>query len=58
MQLAPLSDLREARQDRQNYLDPTISRGIQIPLALVDAAVKSPANPLAFGIVAAVKRMR
>lgn len=58
MQLAPLSDLREARQDWLDKAYYQSGRGKQLPFALVDAALKNEQHPLAFQVGKTVKGMK
>lgn len=58
LKLAPPSDLREARLDRQDRLFYQPARSKSLALALVDAAIENEKHPLAFSIGRAVKVMK
>jgi hypothetical protein len=57
IQLAPVQDLRAAREDREAY-HKAGSRGNQLAFAFVDAAVANPFHHAAYQVAAVAKRMK
>lgn len=58
VQLAPVQDLREAKQDWLNKAYHTPTRDKQLAFAMVDAVLKNPFHELAYSIGRSVKGMK